>query len=66
MKEVKEEERLLNENKQEMLRHYKQLKKAENIGDMDPDNVRRNAILLNTLFEEGIIDQGGNIFARHP
>ena len=60
MEEVKHEEDLLNDNKQEFLRQFKYLK--DNHGEMqiDVNKARDNAGVLNKLHHQGIIDAHGN------
>ena len=61
IEEVKHEEEKLSENKQEFLRKHKRLRGVEDELERTKANVEANEELLNRLFEEGVIDNNGNI-----
>jgi hypothetical protein len=58
---VKQEEELLNANKQEFLRHYKQLKTTNSASVVINENVKKNQDILNRLLRQGLIDKDGNV-----
>lgn len=50
MEEVKHEEDLLNKDKQEFLREYKQLKSSDSMSGSSSEKMKRNQELLNKLY----------------
>ena len=63
IEEVKQEEAMLSSNKQEFLRQYKMLKTNHNNDGEMQRNIEKNQLILNKLFEKGVIDADGNIVA---
>lgn len=61
MEEVKHEEEFLNQNKQGMLMHYKQLKHNNGAGGIDAEKARKNQDVLNLLHAKGVIDANGKL-----
>lgn len=66
MEEVKQEEDLLNHDKQRLLLHYKQLKNNNGAADVDVEKARRNQEVLNRLHSQGIIDSSGKPVQGRP
>jgi hypothetical protein len=58
---VKQEESLLRENKQEFLLKHKRLREQQTEVERNQANIDANQDILNRLFEEGIIDEAGNV-----
>jgi hypothetical protein len=54
---------LLNANKQEFLRQFKQLKTTQAPIATLNQNVKKNQEILNKLWTAGVIDQEGNLIA---
>ena len=64
IEEVKQEEELLNNNRQEFLRQFKQMKSSDNtMGEMQR-NIEKNERILNNLFTRGVIDEEGTIVSN--
>ncbi len=61
LEEVKQEEELLNRNKQEFLRQFKQLKGHNGLPVVINENVAKNQNILNKLWADGVIDDVGNV-----
>lgn len=59
LEEVKEEESKLNENKHEFLHQHKRLREANQHLQDEVQRHRKNEILLNNLYEQGVIDDAG-------
>jgi hypothetical protein len=63
LEEVKDEEELLNKNRQEFLRTYKHLKTNPERDQAAAAQVEKNQQILNKLFSQGLIDKQGNVVA---
>jgi len=52
---------LLNANKQDFLRQFKQLKNNHGLPVVINENVAKNQNILNKLWADGVIDDVGNV-----
>jgi hypothetical protein len=60
MEEVKHEEDLLNDNKQEFLRQFKYFNSNHNDIGIDVNKAKDHVGILNKLHHQGVIDAHGN------
>jgi predicted nuclease with TOPRIM domain len=61
LEEVKSEESMLQENRQDYLRNVKQMKRNYFESEKEVERHRQNEEILNQLHQEGVIDELGNI-----
>jgi len=61
LEEVKSEESVLQENRQDYLRNVKQMKRNYFELEKEVERHRQNEEILNQLHQEGVIDELGNI-----
>ncbi len=52
---------MLNANKQDFLRQFKQLKNNHGLPVVINENVAKNQAILNKLWADGVIDDVGNV-----
>jgi hypothetical protein len=64
LEEVKEEEKLLKENKQEFLKQVKKLKHDTHAFEEEKQELSRDHELVDNLLREGVIDVYGNVIGR--
>ena len=64
MEEVKHEEEKLNIDKQKFLLEYKNMKLAHPMSATEMKNAEQNQEVLNKLFNQGIIDEAGNVLVQ--
>jgi hypothetical protein len=55
---------LLNANRQEFLRQFKQLKGNNGMAVVVNENAAKNQEILNQLYNQGVIDHDGNLLVQ--